>query len=58
MSDLVLGKITRTVVYSLAITAVVLHPAEQLFFCGSVDGRIFINNLDFDDQVVELQGHK
>ncbi|PON77335.1 Guanine nucleotide-binding protein, beta subunit [Parasponia andersonii] len=57
VSDLVLRRVISTVVYPLAITAVVLHPAEQILFCGSVDGRIFINNLDFDDQVVDLQGH-
>ncbi|XP_062114917.1 protein ROOT INITIATION DEFECTIVE 3-like isoform X2 [Humulus lupulus] len=57
VSDLVLGRIIRTVVYPQAITEVLLHPAGQILVCGSLDGRIFINKLDFEDQPVELQGH-
>jgi pre-rRNA-processing protein IPI3 len=55
-------------VYPLAITAIVLHPEEQLLFCGSVDGSIFVNKLDIglledpffiaEAQPVVLKGHK
>lgn len=54
--------------YSLAITAIALHPEEQFLFCGSVDGRIFVNKLDVglleeqfvvaEAQPVVLNGHK
>ncbi|VVA21756.1 PREDICTED: WD [Prunus dulcis] len=66
--DLVLGKLMQTQVYPLAITAVVLHPAEQLFFSGSIDGRIFVNKLEIglvenslaaaEDKKSVIKGHK
>ena len=65
---MVLGRVLQTVVYPVGITAIVLHPAEELVFCGSIDGRIFVNKLDIglmedpfslsQDQPVVLQGHK
>ncbi|XP_059444284.1 protein ROOT INITIATION DEFECTIVE 3-like isoform X1 [Corylus avellana] len=44
--DFVSGRLIQTQVYPVAITAIVLDPGEQLLFCGSVDGRIFVNRLD------------
>lgn len=45
-----------------------LHPEEEILFCGCVDGRIFVNKLDIglledslfvaEDQAVVLKGHK
>lgn len=58
----------QTQVYPLAISAVVLHPTEQLFFSGSIDGRIFVNKLEIglvenslaaaEDQKAVIKGHK
>lgn len=48
--------------------AIVLHPTEKLLFCGSQDGRIFMNKFDIglvsnplhiaEDEQVVLKGHK
>ncbi|KAF4377858.1 hypothetical protein G4B88_031524 [Cannabis sativa] len=57
VSDLVLGRITRTIIYPQSITEIVVHPTGQILICGTVHGTIFINNLHFEDQLVELQGH-
>lgn len=62
-------KLLQTQVYPIAITALVLSPTEQLFFSGSIDGRIFVNQLEIglvdddplfavEDQAVVLKGHK
>lgn len=67
--DFGMGKLIQTRVYSVAITAVVLNPTEQLFFSGGIDGRIFVNKLEIgpvdddpvfaaEDQAVVLKGHK
>lgn len=64
-----MGKLIQTRVYSVAITAVVLNPTEQLCFSGGIDGRIFVNKLEIglvdddpvfaaEDQAVVLKGHK
>ncbi|XP_024171419.1 protein ROOT INITIATION DEFECTIVE 3 [Rosa chinensis] len=66
--DLGLGKLLQTQVYPISITALILNPTEQLFFSGSVDGRIFVNQLEIglvdedplfavEDQAVVLKGH-
>ncbi|GMY15092.1 protein ROOT INITIATION DEFECTIVE 3-like [Fagus crenata] len=65
--DFVSGRLIQTQVYPLAIAAIVLHPEEQLLFCGSVDGSIFVNRLDIglledpffiaEAQPVVLKGH-
>ncbi|KAH7528249.1 hypothetical protein FEM48_Zijuj05G0052500 [Ziziphus jujuba var. spinosa] len=68
VSDLVLGRVIQTNIYPVAIMAIVLHPSEKLLFCGSQDGRIFMNKFDIglvnnplyiaeEDKVV-LKGHK
>ncbi|GAV56525.1 WD40 domain-containing protein, partial [Cephalotus follicularis] len=65
--DLVSGKLIQTQVYPVAITAIVLHPLEQLLLAGSIDGRIFVNVLNIglvedpflvaEDKPVVLKGH-
>ena len=50
------------------MTAIVLDPAEKMLFCGSADGRIFVNTLDIglveeasivsQDEPMVLKGHK
>ena len=45
------------------MTAVVLDPAEKMLFCGSADGRIFVNTLDIGlvEEAAEpmvLKGHE
>ncbi|XVE56609.1 hypothetical protein DITRI_Ditri04bG0024700 [Diplodiscus trichospermus] len=65
--DLVSGRLLQTQVYSTSITAVALQPVKQLLFSGSVDGKIFINELDLspvedplvtnEDQASVLKGH-
>ncbi|XP_017972462.1 PREDICTED: protein ROOT INITIATION DEFECTIVE 3 [Theobroma cacao] len=65
--DLVSGRLLQTQVYSTSITAITLHPVEQLLFSGSVDGKIFVNVLDLgpvedplvttEDQAFVLKGH-
>ncbi|CAL1389069.1 unnamed protein product [Linum trigynum] len=44
--DLVSRRLIQTRVYPTGITAATLHPTEQLIFCGSTDGRIFVSGLD------------
>ncbi|KAG2678577.1 hypothetical protein I3760_11G008900 [Carya illinoinensis] len=65
--DFVTGRLIQTQVYPLGVTASVLHPEEEILFCGCVDGRIFVNKLDIglledslfvaEDQAVVLKGH-
>ncbi|XP_050377623.1 protein ROOT INITIATION DEFECTIVE 3-like [Argentina anserina] len=67
--DIGLGTLLQTQIYPTAITALVLNPTEQLFYSGSIDGRIFVNQLEIglvendplfpsEDQAVVLKGHK
>ncbi|PON31585.1 Alcohol dehydrogenase superfamily, zinc-type, partial [Parasponia andersonii] len=53
------GKLLKTWhAHSRSFTCMLFLDDGSLLISGSDDdGRIFINNLDFDDQVVELQGH-
>ncbi|XWS51389.1 hypothetical protein CRYUN_Cryun12cG0172400 [Craigia yunnanensis] len=65
--DLVSGRLLQTQVYPTSITAITLHPVEQLLFSGSVDGKLFVNVLDLrpvedplvttEDQAFVLKGH-
>ncbi|XP_058093965.1 protein ROOT INITIATION DEFECTIVE 3-like isoform X2 [Magnolia sinica] len=66
--DLAIGRLLQTHTFSLAVTAIVLDPTEQFLFCGSADGRIFVNALDIglqenppivsEDHSTVLSGHK
>ncbi|KAL5991073.1 hypothetical protein ACLOJK_011979 [Asimina triloba] len=66
--NLVIGCLLQTHTFSGPVTAIVLDPAEQFLFCGTKDGRIFINALDIglqdnppvllEDQMTVLSGHK
>ncbi|GFZ17417.1 hypothetical protein Acr_26g0006870 [Actinidia rufa] len=65
--DLVTGRLLQTQVFLLPMTAIVLDPAEKMLFCGSADGRIFVNTLDIglveeasivsEDEPMVLKGH-
>ncbi|PSR89544.1 Protein ROOT INITIATION DEFECTIVE like [Actinidia chinensis var. chinensis] len=65
--DLVTGRLLQTQVFPLPMTAIVLDPAEKMLFCGSADGRIFVNTLDIglveaasivsEDEPMVLKGH-
>ncbi|XP_021905497.1 protein ROOT INITIATION DEFECTIVE 3-like [Carica papaya] len=66
--DQISGIPIKTQVYPVAITAIVLHPGERVLFSGSIDGSIFVDELDIgrvedpfsvtDNQPVVLKGHK
>ncbi|CAK7336679.1 unnamed protein product [Dovyalis caffra] len=65
--DLVSGRLIQTQEYPLGITAIIINPAEQLLFAGSMDGRIFVSVLDIGlpehpfavarEEPVALKGH-
>ncbi|KAL5979843.1 hypothetical protein ACLOJK_038954 [Asimina triloba] len=65
--NLVIGCLLQTHTFSGPVTAIVLDLAEQFLFCGTTDGRIFINALDIglqdnppillEDQRTVLSGH-
>ncbi|XP_044487066.1 protein ROOT INITIATION DEFECTIVE 3-like [Mangifera indica] len=54
--DLISGRLIQTQVYPLALTAILLDLVRLLMFVGSVDGRIFVNRLEFgiglDDPII------
>ncbi|KAA8542138.1 hypothetical protein F0562_023290 [Nyssa sinensis] len=66
--NVVTGKLFQTRAFPQPITAVVLDQSESLLFCGSADGRIFVNTLNLgmledpfdvsEDQPIVLSGHK
>lgn len=67
--DLISGRLIQTQVYPLALTAILLDLVRLLLFVGSVDGRIFVNRLEFgiglDDPIIVaedesrmLKGHR
>ncbi|XP_022137408.1 protein ROOT INITIATION DEFECTIVE 3-like isoform X2 [Momordica charantia] len=65
--DLISGMIMGSQAHTEGITAIVLHPTEQLLFSGSVDGQIFASKLEFgvdnciamkDNQLLAPKGHK
>lgn len=66
--DLISGSVIQTRAYSESITAMTVDPVGQLLFSGSMDGRIFVNELEIgamedslipaEDQAVMLKGHK
>lgn len=68
--DLISGRLIQTQVYPVGLTAILLDPEELLMFVGSVDGRIFVNRLEFgivlEDPIIVaedrmsgmLKGHK
>ncbi|KAK8695056.1 hypothetical protein V6N13_072598 [Hibiscus sabdariffa] len=58
--ELVSGRLLRTLVYPTSVTAIALHPLEQLLFSGSENGKIFANVLDFgavEDPFVTTEDH-
>ncbi|KAJ7956069.1 protein ROOT INITIATION DEFECTIVE 3-like [Quillaja saponaria] len=65
--DCVSGRLIQTLVYPLAITAIVLQQGERILFSGSMDGTIFANKIDIEleegssvmtmDRPTELKGH-
>ncbi|XP_038894085.1 protein ROOT INITIATION DEFECTIVE 3-like isoform X1 [Benincasa hispida] len=65
--DLMSGMIRGTQAHTEGITAIVLHPTEQLLFSGTADGRIFASRLAFgldncitikENQLLAPKGHK
>ncbi|XP_031738866.1 protein ROOT INITIATION DEFECTIVE 3 [Cucumis sativus] len=65
--DLMSGMIRGTQAHIEGITAIVLHPTEQVLFSGTVDGQIFASRLEFgfdncitirENQILAPKGHK
>lgn len=61
------GMIRGTQAHIEGITAIVLHPTEQVLFSGIVDGQIFASRLEFgfdncinikENQLLAPKGHK
>ncbi|GLT48462.1 hypothetical protein SLA2020_220850 [Shorea laevis] len=65
--DLISGRLLQTQVHPTSITAITLHPVEQILFSGTMDGRIIVNELDVgagedslivkEDQALLPEGH-
>lgn len=45
--SLALGTLLRSIVFPVAVNAVVLDPGEYALYAGGIDGRIFITALNF-----------
>lgn len=65
--DLMSGMIKGTQAHIEGITAIVLHPTEQVLFSGTVDGQISASRLELgfdncitvkENQILAPKGHK